>query len=96
MHSQTKANAPRKRARRAIRAARARMAVARSPYPIIVRKFIGTPASTAPGAMMVPPTMRNAWTHSNGARAFARESLEMTGATFHMARSAKAIALKAN
>src|SRR5438552_11740551 len=57
-HNQTKAIAPWKRTRSAVSATRARSAVIRSPYPIIVRNSMGTPEPTAPGARMVPPAMR--------------------------------------
>src|SRR5215510_743426 len=96
MQSQTNAIAPEKRARRASNASSARKAVARSPYPIITRNSTGTPASTAPGARIVPPTVRNAWIHSNGTRAASRGRLDRRGATYQKAISAYATRLNVN
>src|SRR5438046_342532 len=96
IQSQTTAIAPRRRARKAINASRARTDVARSPYPIIVRNSIGTPASTEPGARIVPPTTRNAWIQRSGASATFRGSVDRRGITYQKARSAYATRLNVN
>src|SRR5229473_2825647 len=80
--TQTNAMAKRRWSRRAIKATRASTAVAMSPYPIIVRKSAGTEASTAPGARIVPPTMRKAWIHTSGTNASSRGSLARRGTRY--------------
>jgi hypothetical protein len=96
MKSQTNAIALEKRARRAINACSTRKEVAMSPYPTITRNDIGTPVSTAPGARIVPPTIRKAWTHSNGTRAVSSGSLDRRGTIYQKAMSAYATRLKVN
>ena len=88
--------APEKRARRAANATRARNAVIKSPYPIIVRNSVGTPAPTAPGARIVPPTVRKAWTHSSGTKASSRGSRDRRGTTYQNAMSKYASKLSVN
>src|SRR5205807_1409801 len=61
-----------------------------SPKPIMVRNSLGTEASTEPGARIVPPTMRNACTHTSGTSASSRGSLSSRGATYHQAATAYA------
>src|SRR5438552_16607225 len=75
---------------------RARTAVAMSPRPIIVRNSTGTAASTAPGARIVPPTIRNAWTHTSGTRADSDRSPARRGDTYHHAISAYATRARVN
>src|SRR5437667_5799349 len=95
-HTQTNAVARGRCARRAISASKARSAVARSPYPIISRNSIGTLVPTAPGARIVPPTMRNACTHSNGANADSNGNRARRGATYQRAISEYATRLNVN
>src|SRR5207253_3980957 len=95
-HSQTKPSAPGRRVRRAASASRARNAVIRSPNPIIVRNSVGTPAATAPGARIVPPTVRNAWTQSSGTSASFLGNRDNLGATYQNAMSEYATKLKVN
>ena len=68
----------------------------RSPYPIISLNAVGTPGPTDPEARIVPPTMRNAWTHRSGTNASSRGIEDRCGHTCQRAMSAKATRLIVN
>src|SRR5437867_726165 len=57
---------------------------------------MGTPGSTAPGARIVPPAMRNAWTHRSGTNAISWDNLAKRGATYQTAMRAYATRLSVN
>ena len=65
-----------------------------------IRSLSGIPLARRgrprPGARIVPPTMRNAWTHSRGTKASSGGSPDRRGATYQNAMSQYATRLNVN